>query len=404
MSLEKSLEKVLSRIDERGLVDLTCQMVRIPSVNPPGDYSGMAPFMKQELEKLALKTVIMEKQPGKPNVIGLWEGAHGANHTDRTLLFSGHMDVVTAGDESAWRFPPFSATIADGAIWGRGALDMKGALAAFLYAVKAVKEVYDALPVNVLLGFTVDDEVPSPMGNKYVIEEGLSKAGWPVPSLHVLGESNDLNITGAFKGRAWIRVSVKGKSAHGGAPQDGVNAVEKMMELARRVIAIDRETSPLLGRDTINIGTFNGGSKVNIVPDECEATFDYRACFMSGAQIEEKILSVIERIQREDPEFILKEFDVFEKRDPVGVAKDSAEVLVLERAIKAALGKSAGFMGSLSAGDAYYSIRDGIPGVWVGPGDVSLYHSVNERINIDDLIDASKVYAAIILEYAFANI
>jgi len=398
-----SLEKVLAGIDQQGLIDLACQMVRIPSVNPPGDYSRIAPFMKQELDKLAINTIIMEKQAGKPNVLGLWKSANGGDPAGRALLLGGHMDVVTAGNESAWRFPPFSATISEGAIWGRGALDMKGALAAFIYAVKAVKDVYASLPVDVLLGFTVDDEVPSPMGNRYIIEEGLLRAGWPIPSLHVLGESNDLNITGAFKGRVWIKVVLKGKSAHGGAPQDGINAIDKMMALARRVTAIERETHPQLGSDTLNLGTIHGGTNVNIVPDECEATFDYRTCFMSATEAKAKILSVIEQARREDPDFALKEFSVFESRDPVGVPGDSEEVVVLKRAIKAALNKNAKYMGTLSAGDAYYSIQNGIPGVWVGPGDVSLYHAVDERINIEDLIDAAKVYAAIILEYAFAN-
>lgn len=391
------LEEVVRKIDNGSVLEFTRELVRIPTVNPPGDYSGISRLMEGRMRQAGLRTVVMEGQPGKPNVFGLMPGTAADSST---ILLSGHMDVVGPGELSSWRFDPFSATVADGAIWGRGTVDMKGALAAQLVAVRAVKDTLRGLPVNVLLGATVDDEIAGDMGQKYVLEQGLGQAAWPRPDLHVLGEANDLNITGEFKGRIWIRVVLGGKTAHGGAPQAGVNAIEKMFEFLARLKQLPGESHPLLGPDTLNVGTIRGGARVNAVADECDATLDLRFSGRSAEEQRNRIFEVLAEFQRADGSFSIKEFSVFEKRDPVNIAADLPPIDAVRQGIAKVLRRRPEFLGTLSAGDAYHSLKCGIPAVWVGPGDIHQLHAPNEHMPLEDLYAAARVYASIVLAYA----
>lgn len=392
-----TFDAVTQKIDRSAIIDLTTRLVRIPSVNPPGDYAEIASLVYEEMRSAELRTVVLEGEAGKPNVFGLLPASRpGA----KTLLLSGHMDVVGLGELGAWRFDPFSATIAEGALWGRGTVDMKGALAAAICAAKAVKDTLGTLPVNVMLGATVDDETAGDLGHKYVLEEGLGKAGWPMPDLHVLGEANNLNVTCSFKGRLWAKVAIKGKAAHGGAPGEGVNAIEKVIEYIRRLQERPVFCHPLLGKDTLNVGTLKGGARVNAVADECEATLDFRFSAVSADEAASGFKAVMQELQAEDPSFVLKELLFFEKRDPVSVPEGSPDLQILCKAIARATQRHPSLLGALSAGDAYHSIRKGIPGVWVGPGDVRQLHAANERITLEDLYMAAEAYVAIILAYA----
>lgn len=392
-----ALETVVRSIETDGIVDLARELVQIPSVNPPGDYAPIAALMYRRMHAIGLETVALEGEPGKTNIFGLLRGRGGAM---RTILLSGHMDVVGPGEISSWRFDPFAGTIADGALWGRGSVDMKGALAAQLFAVKAVKDTVGSLPVNVMLGATVDDEIAGDMGQKFVLEKGLAEVQWPRPALHILGEASDLNIIGEFKGRVWIRVTLGGRSAHGGAPEEGVNAIDKMFEFIRRLREAPRNAHPLVGPDTLNVGTIRGGTRVNAVADECEATLDVRFSGRPAEEQRQRMFAVLEQFQRTDGTFCLKEFSPFEKRDPVHIQADCPEVVLLRRAISRALGRAPKFLGTLSAGDAYHSLKSGIPAVWVGPGDTSQLHAPNEHIRLEDLYDAARVYASILLAFA----
>ena len=138
---------------------------------------------------------------------------------------------------------------------------MKAAIAAQIFAAKAVIESKIPLASSLMLGCTVDDETAGAWGMKYAIEKGLPSIGWPKPTAHVLGEANDLNLTGSFKGRLWARVSIRGKSAHGGEPSLGVNAIDQMIRLIQRFRTITSLSHPLMGRDTLNLGILQGGRR-----------------------------------------------------------------------------------------------------------------------------------------------
>jgi len=389
-------EEILKRIDTQGLIELTRKLVRFQTINPPADYSEIAPYLQKVLSDVGMETQLLEGTPGKKNALGLRRGAS----EKKVLLLSGHTDVVPAGDLGQWEHDPFKGEIHDGWLWGRGSVDMKAAIAAQIFAAKAVIESKVPLASSFMVGCTVDDEIAGQWGMKYAIEKGLPSIGWPRPTAHVLGEANDLNLTGSFKGRLWVRVSTRGKSAHGGEPGLGVNAIDQMIRLVKRFQTITTLCHPLMGKDTLNLGILQGGQKVNIVPDTCTAHFDMRMCAPGTSSGYEKTMrEMIEDLKKGDSTFEVSEFEIYEKRDPIEMDPSNQVLDVFRDCIRAVRKKEPQFLGSLSAGDLYHTMKNGIPGAWIGPGDPKLLHQTNERIRVEEIIEAAKIYALLILRY-----
>jgi succinyl-diaminopimelate desuccinylase len=155
-----------------------------------------------------------------------------------------------------------------------------------------------------------------------------------------------------------------------------------------------------MGKDTLNLGILEGGQKVNMVPDSCTAHIDLRMCAPGLAgQYENLLRRMIQDLKKEDPEFEVSEFEVYEKRDPIEMDPSHPIIHVMEESIQSICKKEPQFLGSLSAGDLYHTMRNGIPGAWIGPGGPKLLHQTNERIRIDEMIEAVKIYALLILRY-----
>jgi succinyl-diaminopimelate desuccinylase len=389
-------QKVLDSIDKEGLLKLAQRLIRIDSINPPADYSVISSYLFETLKALGMETHILEGTEGKKNVFGLCRGAA----QEKTLLLSGHTDVVPSGEKKAWNHDPFGAEVLDGWLWGRGAVDMKGAIAAQIFAAKAVVDSKAPLSSSFMLGYTVDDETAGSWGMKYAIEKGLPSMGWPKPTAHVLGEANGLNISRSFKGRIWCRLSTKGKAAHGGEPALGINAIDQMFKLIERFRRLSRLKHPLMGEDTLNLGLIEGGQKVNIVPDSCRAHIDLRMCAPGSAdRSRDSLREVIEELRKEDPQFEVSEFEVYERRDPIEMAPDHPLIDVMKDCIRSVSRKEPQFQGTLSAGDLYHTMKNGIPGAWIGPGDAQFLHQANERVRVEELYEAAKIYALLILRY-----
>jgi succinyl-diaminopimelate desuccinylase len=393
--MDANEKKIIASINFEKMLNYAQRLIRSKSINPPADYSEIYLIVQEEIKKIGLEVETFEGHPGKINVFSL---LRGTDPKGQVLCLSGHMDVVPAGDEASWKYPPFAAEIHDNKIWGRGSADMKCALAANLYALEAVKRAGIPLRGSVIVGNTVDDETAGIWGMKYMVEKGLASKGWPLPSFHVVGEANHLNITGSFKGRLWLRITTKGKAAHGGAPENGINAIDKMIQLISKIREIPRVTHPLMGRDTLNLGILKGGTKVNVVPADCEAHFDFRMCSPGNTTSAlQWFQETIKKLKAEDPQFEVGDFEFYERRDPVEINFAQPAIEVAKSCIREVKGKAPALDGTLSAGDAYHSLKKGIPGVFLGPGDLKVLHQNNEFLDIDEMNQAAKVYALLIL-------
>lgn len=389
--MEEPIRITQGEVEE--VVDLGRRLIQIPTENPPGNYEKLVQIIYEELKKAGLESHIIRGKEDKPNVVGIWWGSLKER---KTLLLSGHMDVVEGGNPNDWRYPPFSGEVADGALWGRGSADMKGAIACMICALKFLKKRGWKPEHNLMIATTVDDEIAGKMGMKYLLEEGLEKVGLPRPTFHILGEATNLDLMVAFKGRVWVRIGVAGKGAHGGAPQEGINAIEKAIEIAMEMRKLTDKSNlsphPLLGPDTYNLGTIRGGSRVNVVPESCLMEYDIRMGPPRNAKVYiEMVKEILKRVS-EEKSVNLSLFEVFEERDPVETSTDNPEVKSLVKLIHKITGKNPLLRGTLSAGDLYYSIKKGIPGVWFGPGDPKIIHKVNEHVPLEHLKLSTEVY------------
>jgi succinyl-diaminopimelate desuccinylase len=382
-------QSILANISKQELIDLTRRLVAFKSENPPADYTAIAQFLHHEYQTAGLEVQIVAGQQDKPNVCARWKGS---GESTEILLLSGHMDVVPSGE--SWSHDPFDATVINNCLSGRGTADMKGALAAQLLAVKALLKAGVQPKGDLYLFATVDDETSGTMGLRYIVREGLERLGWPKPTFHILGEPSSLNLFVAFKGRMWVRIALQGRSAHGGNPQAGVSAIEKMMLLLPEFLRIEKLTHRLMGTDTINIGTIQGGEKTNIVPDTCIVTIDYRyVAPQTSADIEAKLQQAIARAAARDSDIKLKEFKVFERREPQELPQDNKYFQSLKSVTEEVLERPVTFGGVLSAGDAYWTISAGIPAVFYGPGDLKVAHTHKERVPLDELEAAARIFA-----------
>jgi len=398
-------EKVCQKVEDNrnDLIGILQELVRTPSVNPPGDYDKVSQLMaeyykaeelapvvacapKEEVEKLGLTYP-------RPNVIALYEGKE---HSP-VFCLDAHTDVVGVGDESLWKYPPFGAEIHDGKIFGRGAADTKCHLAAQLIAFRAIKEANVELKGDLLLTSTVDDEIGQWPGMGYLIEKGFEENGFKKPDYHIAGEPTGIDALGCVaRGRLWYEIIFKGKAAHGGNPKEGINAIEKAISLANAMKRYEIKTDSLMGSDTINLGILQGGQAINVVPSNCKITFDIRPT--TTEEVKDFVNTTIQELKDKDPDFEIESIRLLNDRPAGGIGPDHEFVKMIQRVTKEITGKTVVPIGGLSLGNAYWTWVNGVAGVLYGAGDFSRAHGVDEFITIDELVEVTKVFAGLTIE------
>lgn len=386
MSAEKH---VLKQFDEKYTLSLLQKLIQIPSAFP--QYEEIASFVKGELEKLGLE-VKLSGDSGKdwkrPNVTGTYKG-HGKG---RTLILAAHTDVVPPYDLSLWKVEPFAGKVVDGEIYGRGAADTKGSLAAMISAARSVVSADLELEGNlIVVAWAGDEYTPKDAkyfdGMSYLAMNDLIKG-----DMAVFGEPYDLRVTYTSRGRIWIDFEIGGEASHS-ATGRGINAILKSIKLIESICQLQLGEHPVTGKDTINIGTIQGGTQTNIVPDSCKFTFDIRfGEHLTTSKIEEMVKSKIQEIQESDPQFILRSMRIPEKREPFGFPRDSSLNSALIKA-----GRETGvplqYGGAVSFGPvADWKDRVGLSeGCLFGPGKTGEAHAIDEHINVNDLYSAAKI-------------
>lgn len=246
------IKKFRELLPESQPLELTRRLVSFESENPPGKEKEVLEFLYDLLKGWGFDTKLVYTYSGRANLIASFKCGRGG----KKLLFNGHLDVVPAGDRSRWSRQPFSAEVHENHLYGRGSADMKGGVAAMLYAVRLVRKTgIDLGDAEVIFHLVSDEESGGSQGAGFLVDQGLGGA-----DAAIVPEPTNLEVVVAEKGTYWVRVNVRGKSAHGATPQLGVNAIEKMAMLLPRLIAMDLSTShPLLGQPTLNLGLINGG-------------------------------------------------------------------------------------------------------------------------------------------------
>jgi succinyl-diaminopimelate desuccinylase len=394
------LEAVLRRIDREELARLVQELVCIPSVYRPEEADGneawVARFLVDYLEDKGFEVRTEEVAPGRPNVWAVWDG----DRPGKTLLFEAHTDVVTEGRAGDWEHPPFGAERVGDRIYGRGACDTKGNLAAAVVAVGAIKDSGLPFPGKLILCHPVDEEGMM-AGIKGFIERGHAEG----VDGAVICEPEENQLCVKQKGALRVEVTVRGKMAHGAMPLSGVNPVTRAARFVVAVEEIEREEIERHGEDpflgypsltpTILLGPDRGEPQLNVIPASAYVALDIRT---TPAQSHEELVRLLEgrltQLGSEDPDFDAS-LEVIEERPPTETPMEDPLVRAMAAAYLDLMGEEPRYNGVPGATDGtYLSTWAGVPIVTTGAGDREIPHHKDEWVSVDELLMTCKLYAA----------
>jgi succinyl-diaminopimelate desuccinylase len=400
-----SLQDVLARIEETELVDLTRELIRIPSVVRPDDANAneaaVAEYVRDWLTREGFAVEVHEVAPGRPNVLGSL-GDDGA----RTLLLEGHTDVVTEGDPSEWAHPPFAAELVDGRIHGRGSADMKSGLAAAMIAAAAIRRSGAPLGGRLLVGALVDEEGDM-IGARHLTATAIGRS----ISAAIICEPEDNELCLEQRGVVWARIVVRGHMAHGAMPEAGVNPITALGEILARCRILERRLRQLCTRSrylrpptvtpTIVRAPAHGVPQSNVIPSSAEATLDIRLTpGPDEAAIAAAVDETLSAAARALPGVQIDWRPVNGYRLATRVERDDGLVRAMVTAVRRATGRAARFGGVPGSTDGtILRTTLGIPIVTCGPGNRLIPHQVNEYVEVSQLIEAARIYAASALEF-----
>lgn len=404
------------RDNREGLTDLALDLLAIDTSNPPGDTREVVAAIEDFLDPLPVETERVAVDPAKPNLLVRLPG-----ESDRTLLYNGHLDTVPF-DAAAWTRDPLGERV-DDRLYGRGATDMKGAVASMLFALRAFAATDADPPVDLLFAFVSDEEVGGDAGLPALLKDGRLDA-----DACVIGEptceAGRHSVTVADRGSIWLTLEATGEGAHGSRPMLGVNAVDRLygavetlrdrfgserLEIAPEVEPIVEESvdyyAPTMGAETarelfrypsINLGVFEGGDSVNSVPQSARAEVDIR--LTAGVQTPD----VLSRIRAcvADCEGVA----IADVSWSVGTAErpDSPLVEAVASTAAAVTGERVARRSATGGGDAKTLRNAGIPTVEFALGTDTL-HAVDEYVPVDALVGNALVYAQVPSAWAAAS-
>jgi acetylornithine deacetylase/succinyl-diaminopimelate desuccinylase family protein len=372
------------------LTRLLHDLVAVNSTNPDlvpggaGEYE-IAQFIAEWLTKARLEVELIESATGRPNVVAISRGTGGG----RTLLLNGHMDTVGRGNMEH----PFEPLIRDGRLYGRGAYDMKGGLAACMSAVAAASK--SRLRGDVIFTAVVDEEYAS-IGTQSIA--GKFKADGAI-----VAEFTELQLMLAHKGFVWFEVETIGKAAHGSRPDLGVDAIAKMGRVLVGVEALDKDlrgkpSHPLLGSGSVHASLIQGGRELSSYPERCVLSIERRTLpgeFPTTAEAE--LVGILSEAKRKDPSF-----DALVRRGldrlPLETPADSAVARTAQSAATKVLGHPASIAGVPFWTDAALLSQAGIPSVLFGPAGAGA-HADEEWVDLSSVQACSEIYLLTAIEF-----
>lgn len=367
------------------VVRLLGELIALPSVNPaflPGverltGETRVADFLAATAASAGLAVDFQEVRPGRRNVLIRYLPPERAT---RSILLAPHMDTVGTQDGDERVFRP---ELREGRVWGRGACDTKGSIAAMLQALmETVRGGRAPRRTEIVLAALVDEECHQ-WGSRALAESGFRA------DLGIVGEPTRLRVVSAHKGDVWVRLATRGRSAHGARPELGRNAVLAMargVDLLENGYAAElrkRPGHPLLGRPTVNVGRIYGGTQPNIVPDRCVIEVDRRT--LPGETAEGVKREMVAYLRRHGVRVTLEDM----KGLPAPALETDPGLPRVRELLRAARRRST--EGVVYFCDAAVLAMGGTPCVVFGPGDIAQAHTADEWVSVESLEGARGV-------------
>lgn len=416
---------LLTRIDAArdDLIALTQDLIRIPTLNPPGDnYREICEYLAGRLKKHKFQVELIRAfgTPGDSdkyprwNVVARREGAHSGE----CVHFNSHTDVVEVGQ--GWTYPPFDAVLEDGKIYGRGACDMKGGLATSIIAVEAFLETYPNFSGAIEISGTADEESGGFGGVAYLAQKGFFS---PERVQHVIIPEplHKDRICLGHRGVWWAEIETHGRIAHGSMPFLGDCAVRHMGAVINEmedglfpILAERRSDFPIIPEgaktSTLNINSIHGGEPVQpegytglpapCVPDSCKMIVDRRFLPEENiTDVRQEIHDLLDKVKATRDKFT---YDIREMHEvlPSMTDRDAPVVTTVSNAIEKVLGKGPEYVVSPGTYDQKHIDRIGRMKncIAYGPGILDLAHQPDEYIAVQDMVDSAKVMGLALVE------
>jgi len=354
-----------------------------------------AEIIAAELNRSGIESRIETWDQTRANVIA----RINSTRRRKALLFVCHLDVVGPG-ETQWTYPPFAAVETDGKIYGRGAADMKGCIAAVVTAIRQVVESGTQLQGDIILFGAAGEETDSCGAKRFV--DHRDAIGHPSASLRaglagvVVTEPTEFEVVTAHRGLLWLEVTTEGKAAHGSTPHLGVNAISSMKSVLDELenYKIPFEPHELLGNCSMSINKIAGGQAINIVPDKCTIAVDIRTLPTQRHQdIVADFQRILAKLRKGNSQFvgevsIIRDVQALETDNGCDFVRDFCSVVGRNKT------KAVGF-----TTDGPYFATLGAPVVIFGLGKSELCHKPDEYIDLSDVEKAVEYYKNIILRF-----
>jgi putative selenium metabolism hydrolase len=367
-------------------------LVRIPSLSTQEE--AVAIRFAEEMRRVGFTQVWTDCMG---NVIGRLGSGQGPK-----LLLNGHLDVVGVGEPTRWSHSPYQGVIEDGVLFGRGACDMKGGLAAMVYAAKALLDAGVELDGDLYVVGVVQEEPCEGLAMRVLVEEeGI------YPDYVVLGEPSNLQVRVGHRGRVEMRVKVWGKAAHASSPALGNNAIHSAARLifGIELLAPRLATDPFLGQGTVAVTEIESqAASRNALPDCCTFYIDRR---LTLGETERKALAEIQSVINTEEVEAEVEITEYRTRSYTGydcqarnvfpawvMPEDHPLVQATVRSVRETLGYRPRLgRWAFSTDGTYTAGVANIPTVGFGPGEEQYAHTQDEQIRLNDVVDAARVYA-----------
>ena len=377
--------KVINQVAGDEIVTLLQTLIQERSDYPPGDTRGAIDVIAQLLEDEGISFEVLSKKEHQPSLIA----HYGSNADGDRLVYHAHIDTVPPGDVDEWTVDPFAGEINRGRIYGRGAGDDKGSVAAQLMALVALARAEIPLQGALQVAVVADEESGGNTGTRW-----LRQTGKLAPDSLVVGEQTNNRIAIAERVACGIDLTVFGESAHGAMTWAGDNAIIKMAGVIRwlKENLIDRfsETMhPYLPPPTLNIGKISGGIQWSIVPSKCKIEMDRR--LLPGETREEamdQIRRVLDDYQRQVGEFEYELFTTGDVASNIDTPPDDPIVQTANQTLADTSGEERDLTGYVQTSDGRWFADDGIPIIIFGPSNPKVGHAADEYVEIDQLIEA----------------
>jgi acetylornithine deacetylase/succinyl-diaminopimelate desuccinylase-like protein len=371
------------------VAELAARLVGIESINPDVVQGGsgegaIARFVAEWCERAGLETTLEEAAPGRPNVIAVARGLGGG----RSLMLNAHMDTVGVAGMNE----PFAARLEGGCLYGRGSYDMKGSLAACMFATADAKQ--RGIRGDVMLTAVTDEEFAS-LGTEAVAADRSAGAA-------IVTEPTEMQVAIAHRGFVHLEIETRGRAAHGSRPLLGIDAIAKMGRVLVGIEELDRSlrsnpTHRRVGSGSVHASLVEGGQEFSSYPARCVLQAERRTIpGETVALVQGEVEEIVTRAGAEDPDFSA-EVRVLASREPFEVAEDEAIVQTVRRHAAAVVGAEPDLVGVSYWADSALLAAAGIPTVLFGPRGEGAHAEV-EWVDVGDLERCVEIYAAVASE------